>query len=105
VKCITLLVVLLFAVLPALADSFNVFVVERTTKGEVPILLDPSGNPLIHDSNFSSPGADLFFLVPSFEPVLSENDISLTIIVGGQTILFQVTQDCGTPPVPPGGLV
>jgi hypothetical protein len=61
-KRITLLVVLLFAVLPAFADSFNVFVVEGTTKGEVPILLDPSGNPLIHDSNFSSPGADLFLL-------------------------------------------
>lgn len=103
-KLFTLPVVLLFTVLPSFADSFDVFVLEFRPHGQqLVIQLKPNGNPLLH-SVPNGPPFELEFFVPSFEPVLPENDVSVALFVAGQPLdPFQATFDC--PVVPCGFLV
>ena len=102
-KLLTLAAVLLFAVLPTFADSFNVFVLEITPHGQVDIQLTPNGNPLVLSfapkptSHF-----ELEFFVPSFVPTLGGTALSVTLTLAGQvTDTFQTIDDC-PPPGPCG---
>jgi hypothetical protein len=93
-KRLALSAVLLFAALPAFADSFNVFVLQ--SQGE--ILLTPNGNPLLHFS-----GPSLQFDVPSFVTPISDPIVSVAVTLGGQVLpLFQVDLDTCTAPGPCG---
>jgi hypothetical protein len=92
-KLLTLPAVLLFAVLPAFADSFNVFVLQIAPDGhQTQIQLTPDGNPLLHSTEHP-PGLE--FSVPSFETNTSENAVSATLTLAGQLVEDdEFTLDC-----------
>jgi hypothetical protein len=99
-KLLTLPAVLLFAVLPAFADSFNVFMLQVAPDGhQTEIPLTPNGNPLIHSFG---PPFEVQVDVPSFVTPIADPIVSVSVILGGQALpLFQTDLDT-CPPGPCG---
>ena len=82
-KLLIIPVLVLFAFLPAFADSvnvtdtFDVFVLEVfPNHHQMQIQLTPNGNPLIRSFAPLGDPFEVEFLVNSFSPVLSENTAS-----------------------------
>jgi hypothetical protein len=97
-KLLALPALLLFAVLPASADSFNVFLFNG--QNQQTIQLTPTGNPLYHSGG---PPFEIDVEVPSFISSVSDPIVSVAITLGGQSLpFFQVDldnclagEDCG----------
>ncbi len=87
-KLLTLPAVLLFAVLPAFADSFNVFMLQVAPDGhQTEIPLTPNGNPLIHSFG---PPFEVQVDVPSFVTPIADPIVSVSVILGGKALpLFE----------------
>jgi hypothetical protein len=90
-KCVAVASLLLFAVLPAFADSINVFVQQNSVDGHtVGVQLPPDGNPLLHCFPCRPPLAsspELLFDV-SFETRPGEHSVGLQLFLGSWSSTF-----------------
>jgi hypothetical protein len=88
-KLFALPALLLFAVLPASADSFNVFLFNGSQ--QTYIQLTPSGDPLYHSGG---PPFEIDVEVPSLITSVSDPIVSVAVTLGGQSLpFFQVDLD------------